>query len=85
MLIHLILVFAGFVFVDFAGFVDFVGDVGSECAGGSGEGEVEAVGHGAGLGQDVRGTGGCVETGRVVAGKLEAIEEGGGAAGFRLA
>jgi hypothetical protein len=65
------------VVVDFG----FVGDIDD----GSGLGEVEAVGRGLDGENYVAGGGLGVEVARVVAGQLEAVEDGGGALGFELA
>ena len=78
-------VFFGLVFDDLAGFVVFVGDIGGEGAGGAGECEFKAVGGEVGFGQDIGWEGRGAEAGGVAAGELQAVEEGGGASGFKLA
>jgi hypothetical protein len=52
---------------------------------GSGLGEVEAVGAGLNVANDVGRVGLGVEPGGIVGGQLQAVEQGGGAAGVQIA
>ena len=79
-LLVLVLVLRKFISV-----VNFVGDVGGEGAGGAGGSDLQAVRVCGSFGEYVGWVGRDVEAGGVVAGKLEAVEESGGAADFELA